>query len=312
MSKATDGSGGADGKVEDRVTLLRRDRSGDKVYQVEIVARGEAFVVNVTHGPRGGPFTKATKTPDLVPLAKARAASARVVDRLIGDDYNYAPASVMKAPKPPTTAGRKPAPARFTAPATAKRARVKNLKYGEDDEAWRSRIELPAFKPFNFGGRATGKCTLFFDVDGSGREHPAGAAVALANAIIAHQEQLAGNVAAGLWNDFTGDGPDSGMYWHGDLSAVIQGMESAFDLIPPTGVQDVARLLGLDAVRIRPSPRGGKTRGQDPLAELQFIAAFEDEHGLGVLTTDGRTVAGFGYAGDVSPFKRSKRRSRGR
>jgi hypothetical protein len=37
-----------------------------------------------------------------------------------------------------------------------------------------------------------------------------------------------------------------------------------------------------------------------PLAELSFHAAFEEEHGVGILT-DGRQVVGIGYLADVEP-----------
>jgi hypothetical protein len=35
---------------------------------------------------------------------------------------------------------------------------------------------------------------------------------------------------------------------------------------------------------------------------LSFRAAFEQEHGVGVLT-DGQTVLGFGYSGEATPFE---------
>jgi hypothetical protein len=42
---------------------------------------------------------------------------------------------------------------------------------------------------------------------------------------------------------------------------------------------------------------------EKPVVELSFHAAFEEEHGVGVLT-DGNTILGTGYSVDVRPFKR--------
>ena len=41
---------------------------------------------------------------------------------------------------------------------------------------------------------------------------------------------------------------------------------------------------------------------EGPVVELSFHAAFEVEHGVGVLT-DGETILGLGYSADVTPFE---------
>ena len=43
-------------------------------------------------------------------------------------------------------------------------------------------------------------------------------------------------------------------------------------------------------------------RWNGPLVELSFHAAFEPEHGVGILT-DGEAILGTGYDYDVTPFK---------
>ena len=39
-----------------------------------------------------------------------------------------------------------------------------------------------------------------------------------------------------------------------------------------------------------------------PVVEMSFAAAFEEEHGVGILT-DGKTILGTGYQSSVSLFK---------
>jgi len=53
-------------------------------------------------------------------------------------------------------------------------------------------------------------------------------------------------------------------------------------------------------------PRRGQGK---PLVELSFAAAFEEEHGVGILT-DGKTIVGIGYTSNVTPFKKSKKKGR--
>ena len=78
-------------------------------------------------------------------------------------------------------------------------------------------------------------------------------------------------------------------------------MEFEDTLKPPKKAADVPRLMQLTNISIA-KPR----RGQDkPLAELSFAAAFEEEHGVGILT-DGKAIIGIGYSSDVTPFKKKK------
>jgi hypothetical protein len=167
------------------------------------------------------------------------------------------------------------------------------------DFGYVKRVELPAFKAFNFRARRAKSPQTYplqFDAD-TADQLPTPAAVALAKLILANHAALASKVADALWADFTGSGPDSGMYWHNDLDQVAQGMESGK---PPRSARDLFKLMKLSEIRIKKV-----SRSRAPvLAELNFRAAFEEEHGVGVLT-DGLEVLGFGYSGEAEPFKRT-------
>ena len=162
---------------------------------------------------------------------------------------------------------------------------------------WTIKLPLPAFDAFNEGKKKSKKgkqqqYPLTIVVD-SEDELPDPAALALAKKFIANQAQLAGKAAEALWADFTGTGPESGMYWHGELDAVAEGMESGE---PPRGVDDLHQTMKLVGVRIREAGAPG-TRA----AELIFDAGFEEDHGVGILT-DGSSVTGIGYGGEAEPF----------
>jgi hypothetical protein len=166
-----------------------------------------------------------------------------------------------------------------------------------DDFGWTRRVEMPGFEAFKFGARGERKSAkaypLLIDAE-SAEELPAPAAVALAKRVLANQEVLAATVAEALWADFAGSGPESGMWWHGDLDQVGEGME---DGQPLRGAGDLFKLMRLSEVRITKSSSGsGSLR-----AELNFEAVFEEEHGVGILT-DGAEVVGIGYSGDASEF----------
>jgi hypothetical protein len=166
-----------------------------------------------------------------------------------------------------------------------------------DNFGWTKRVEMPAFEAFRFGSRRKRESAktyqLLIDAE-SAEESPAPAALALAKRVLGNQEALAAKVAEALWADFTGSGPDSGMWWHGDLNQVADGMEEGQ---PPRGAGDLFKLLRLSEIRITKSSSGSECLR----AELNFEAAFEEEHGVGILT-DGAEILGIGYSGDASEF----------
>ena len=173
-------------------------------------------------------------------------------------------------------------------------------RFEHDGVAWTRTVKTPGFKPFRYEGSST-KCELGFETKDE-NEPPSREALAVSDRVLANQAALVAKVAEALWDDFTGKGPDSGMYWHGDLDSLADGMEFEESLKPPKKAADVPRLMQLTNITIQKS-----RRAQKPLAELSFAAAFEEEHGVGILT-DGRTILGIGYSSDVRPFKKSKRK----
>lgn len=170
---------------------------------------------------------------------------------------------------------------------------------------WLIRLSLPGFDTFNYGAKKKSKkksqrqypLTIAAD---SADEPPKPAAIEMVKKLIANQATLAPTAGEALWADFTGAGPDSGMYWHGDLEQVAEGLESGK---PPAGVKDLYKLMKFGAVRVE------KTGRSKPYtAELNFHARFEEEHGVGILT-DGDAIIGIGYSNDVSPFKTRRPRA---
>ena len=162
---------------------------------------------------------------------------------------------------------------------------------------WTIKLPLPAFDAYNLGKKKPRKdkrplYPLEIVVD-SENDRPDAPAIALAKQIIANQATLADKVAEALWADFTGTGPESGMYWHGELDQVAEGLESGE---PPGGVEDLYKLMKLARVTVRQAGAPGTY-----VAELNFDAKFEEDHGVGILT-DGDSVTGIGHSGEAEPF----------
>jgi hypothetical protein len=174
-------------------------------------------------------------------------------------------------------------------------------RFEYDEPNWVGTVDAPGFDAFAYdgefgdGGPPTGKYELAFVADDE-TDVPSAAAVELALRVLADPAGLAAKVAAALWDDFTGRGPQSGMWWHGGLDEVVDSLEDA-ELPPPRSAKDLMKVMRLSQISVRKEYDGDGT----PVIELCFSAAFEEEHGVGVLT-DGRTVLGTGYHLDVSPF----------
>ena len=107
-----------------------------------------------------------------------------------------------------------------------------------DDTGWSRRVELREFEKFKYGARHRPKSPptypLLIRAD-SPKQTPTPAQAGLAKSIVTHQAVLVPKLVDALWADFTGDGPESGMYWHGDLDQVAEGMMdfNEQDLKPP-------------------------------------------------------------------------------
>jgi hypothetical protein len=171
--------------------------------------------------------------------------------------------------------------------------------FSYENNAWVGEVFVQAFRPFSYRAQKPGKFELAFATDDE-NELPTRAMISAAERVVSNAAILAREVVDALWDDFKGTGPDSGIWWHGDLAFVaskvaqnIAGENPAF-LTEPA---DLYPALGLK--RITVSKRSGYGT---PMVELSFAAAFEEEYGVGI-ATDGRTIAGIGYIGDLTPFE---------
>ena len=175
---------------------------------------------------------------------------------------------------------------------------------------WARDLAFPAFKPFRYdwGGRlrTRNKITLEFDIDDEDEDNvpiPSKRAIAVAQRTIKNQESLATRIVKAVWNDLHGRGRDTGMWWHGDIRTIneqITGIFGGRKGKPQSlgKLDDLYLLLGVNKIRIRES----SYQCERPIATVNFAAAFDDEHGVGVLT-DGTRVLGIGYISDATPYK---------
>jgi hypothetical protein len=180
-------------------------------------------------------------------------------------------------------------------------------KFVFDGIHWIKTASMPAFKVLSYdtgysdARRSTGKHELAFKTHEED-EIPSPAAVALADKVLANQKELVDAAVTALWNDFTGEGPDSDMWWHGDLPRVAQAMGADK---PPTSEKELRKLLRFSRLTIHKSTFHYKR----PIAELRFHAPFEEEHGVSLLT-NGKAILGIGYHSDVSLFAPAKKRTK--
>ena len=181
-------------------------------------------------------------------------------------------------------------------------------KFKHDGTGWIATISMPAFKAFAYDTgyrdepRSTGKHELMFEADDED-ETPSAAAVALADKVLANQDQIVPLITDALWKDFAGEGPKTDMWWNGDLDQVAEAMDADK---PPAGPKELLKILQLSQMTVRKEVHGY----DGPVVELSFNAPFEEEHGVGVLT-DGEAVLGIGYSYDVLPFEPAKKRPSG-
>ena len=187
----------------------------------------------------------------------------------------------------------------------------KHPKLGEfaahkSGNGWSRKMNVPAFAAFSYdtgysnARRSTGDITFTFSpwLANDHLDAPTPGMIAVAEKILDDPGKTVRMVAEALWEDFTGRGADSGMWWHGDMDQIRPTFEE-LKLRPPTRAEDLLNLLRTDDIAVF-------DKFDDlphPVAYLQFDAAFEQEHGL-TLLSNGDAILGIGYAGgDVSPFK---------
>lgn len=83
------------------VELFYRSGSSDKVYNVQIEAQGNGFVVHAQNGRRGGNLAYMTKTPSPVSLYQAQSVYNTLVDSKKGKGYTENPNGVPYAQPDP-------------------------------------------------------------------------------------------------------------------------------------------------------------------------------------------------------------------
>lgn len=170
-----------------------------------------------------------------------------------------------------------------------------------DVDGWRKKIDAPGFDGFSydFGDEEEGGPNGTYDLHFfTNHEHvlPSEAQIAVARKVLSDPAGIVKKAAAALWADFNGEGPGSGMWWQDGLEQMAELLDEE-ELPPPEGPEDVQGMLQLTSMTVRlPDYRCDR-----PVVELALAAAFEEEHGLGVLT-DGEKVLGIGYQIDVAPF----------
>jgi hypothetical protein len=165
-------------------------------------------------------------------------------------------------------------------------------------DEWEGEVEAAGFDAFTWRrdeDDPPGRYELRFDADDPG-DVPSDAAVAVAVRVHTNHEALAREVARALWAEFDGRGPESSIWGHYGTDQLAAAFADN-RLPPPAEPDDLRRGLKLLWVAVRKGVDGYPR----PVAELAFAAAFDEEHGLGVLT-DGEKVIGTGFHGDVAPY----------
>ena len=161
---------------------------------------------------------------------------------------------------------------------------------------WKGVIDLPAFAAFSFdtgyenARRSTGRYELeLYD----SATPPAGELIACVLALRTHQQQVVSEIVRLLWASLT----NTGRYIPiGDMEAVTDTLTRQ-NIPAPRCAEDLLPLMQLYRISV-----GAYAFDRaDPVISLDFHAALEEEHGIGVLT-HGQDVLGIGYACDVQPF----------
>lgn len=172
-----------------------------------------------------------------------------------------------------------------------------------DGDGWRARCRLPAFGSFRYGGRHLRRKRVLIpmNIGDDSETLPSSEDLVVAARIVRNQESLANKMRRAIWRDLLGHGPHTGMWWHGDLASIQENLAS-WDPKPKwlqlESADDLDRTLFVSAIIV------GKEWDcdEDGLARIRLHAAYEEEHGVEVLT-DGRSILGIGYDSHVDPFR---------
>lgn len=172
-----------------------------------------------------------------------------------------------------------------------------------DDLWWARTVTLPAFKVFRYRYRGkkvgTSKVPLRFEAEDADTV-PSKLAATIAKRVVQNQELLVPKILKALHKDLHGKGPNSGMWWHGDIDSIYEDLseqKAPLRNLKLDTPDSLTQLLGSPRIVIQESGYGY----DKPLATICFEALFEIEHGLGILT-NGNRIVGTGYQMDPSPF----------
>lgn len=180
-----------------------------------------------------------------------------------------------------------------------------------DDTRWRRKINLTSVGFFSYVDAAVGVRTspLQFEVVlvcDTESDFPNTDMALAASHALDNEGELIPKVLAAIWDDLNGRGPNSGMWWHGDLpNAHRDGWASgAYDelcehgLPVPESAEDLKLILEPIDLTVRRDP----SDGSKCISELNFYCGFDVEHGIGVLK-DGVDILGIGYAYTARRFR---------
>lgn len=170
-----------------------------------------------------------------------------------------------------------------------------------DFERWRGALiakDLFAFEISEDDDLPDGAIELAFmiDEDEDDEATPSEEQIQALMTAIENAAYLSSVVIDALWDDLSGEGPDSGMWWHGDLESVNEN--GMFDLTGGTPITDQATLhqsLSLTGLIV------GGDYGPG-VVSFDFSCDWEEEHGISVLI-ENEEVIGIGYWGDAMTFE---------
>lgn len=176
-----------------------------------------------------------------------------------------------------------------------------------DEYAWVKEFKMSVFLAFKYAGYGTGiqqtgrpNFDLLIEAENK-NEIPSQPLVEVARLTISNLERLVKEGIVALYNDFIGNGPNSGMWWHSCLEDVRKDIINELEneaLCKLEEAGDLYTYMGNPSVFVQSRGYGYKY----PCAVISFSALFEVEHGIGMLT-DGNTILGVGYEMSVSPFE---------
>lgn len=171
-------------------------------------------------------------------------------------------------------------------------------KFVLTETGWTGTCSLPSFKAFRFGGPGKARLKIEFETEIDSEKPPSSREITIAKRIIKNEAALCKKLIRAVHDDLNGRGLVSGMWWHGDTRSILDAMdEKTRSKIDLDSEDDIPKLIGSPSIWIRSEV----DHYEKPCGVFLFEAAFDSEHGLGVLT-DGSKVLGTGYQMSVGPF----------